>query len=234
MSSHPEPSPLSPRATEIVTAARALLEEQGPDSLTMRALAERLGIRAPSLYKHLPDKAAVEVALIERGLAELGQALHTAVTTPAGPSADSQEASTCPSPTDPSSATPVTAALEPIAAAPDFPAQTLTADVPTDEGPPSSPIETLLSAYRHHALANPALYRLATSGPLPRKRLAPGLEEWAGSPFFLAVGEPHLAQALWSFAHGMVILELDGRYPEGSDLDRTWAEGARAFSPGRP
>ena len=42
-------------------------------------------------------------------------------------------------------------------------------------------------------------------------------------------GEPHRAQALWSFAHGMVILELDGRFPAGSDLDRTWAEGAAAF-----
>ena len=38
------------------------------------------------------------------------------------------------------------------------------------------------------------------------------------------------SQALWSFAHGMVILEIDGRYPDGSDLDRTWAAGADAFT----
>jgi AcrR family transcriptional regulator len=42
--------PLSPRATEIVAAARELLEEEGPDALSMRRLAERLGIRAPSIY----------------------------------------------------------------------------------------------------------------------------------------------------------------------------------------
>ncbi|GII90528.1 TetR/AcrR family transcriptional regulator [Sinosporangium siamense] len=178
MSARPEPRPLSPRASEIVAAARELLEEQGRDALTMRALAERLGIRAPSLYKHLPDKAAVEVALIERGFVELGDALHAAV-------ADSA---------------------------------------------PSHVVANLLATYRKHALANPGLYRLATSGALPRQRLAPGLDEWAGTPFYLAVGEPHLAQALFSFAHGMVILELDSRYPDGSDLDRTWAEGARAFS----
>jgi AcrR family transcriptional regulator len=33
----------------------------------MRRLAERLGIRAPSLYKHLPDKAALEAAIIATG-----------------------------------------------------------------------------------------------------------------------------------------------------------------------
>ena len=27
----------------------------------------------------------------------------------------------------------------------------------------------------------------------------------------------------------MVILEIDGRYPDGSDLDRTWKAGAAAF-----
>jgi hypothetical protein len=41
--------------------------------------------------------------------------------------------------------------------------------------------------------------------------------------------DEHLAQALWSYAHGMVTLELDERYPPGSDLDRTWSAGAAAF-----
>lgn len=39
-----------------------------------------------------------------------------------------------------------------------------------------------------------------------------------------------LAQAMWSFAHEMVILELDRRYPEGSDRDQTWRAGAEAFT----
>ena len=58
-----------------------------------------------------------------------------------------------------------------------------------------------------------------------------GLEDWAGEPFLLATGDSHRAQALWSFAHGMVILEIDGRFPEHSDLDRTWRAGAAAFAP---
>jgi AcrR family transcriptional regulator len=46
---------------------RELLEAEGPPALTMRGLGERLGIRAPSLYKHLSNKAALEVALIADG-----------------------------------------------------------------------------------------------------------------------------------------------------------------------
>jgi AcrR family transcriptional regulator len=64
------PDTLSPRAREIVDAARVLLEEEGPASLSMRRLAERLGIRAPSIYKHLPDKQALENELISAGFEE--------------------------------------------------------------------------------------------------------------------------------------------------------------------
>src|SRR4029453_13547788 len=56
------------RGREVVAAGRLLLEQEGPEALTMRRLAERVGIRAPSLYKHLPDKAALEAAIIATGL----------------------------------------------------------------------------------------------------------------------------------------------------------------------
>ncbi len=58
---------LSPRAREIVGVALELLEEEGPAGLSMRRLAERVGIRAPSIYKHLPDKDALEAAIISVG-----------------------------------------------------------------------------------------------------------------------------------------------------------------------
>jgi len=72
-------NPLSPRANEIVDAARELLEEEGPDALSMRRLAERIGIRAPSIYKHIPDKQALENALISAGFAEQADAFENAV-----------------------------------------------------------------------------------------------------------------------------------------------------------
>lgn len=93
----------------------------------------------------------------------------------------------------------------------------------------NSTILSLLVTYRAFSLSHPNLYRLATAGPLVRQRLPHGLEEWAGNPWFVVTGDASLAQALWSLAHGLVILELDDRYPPGSDLDGTWRAGAAAF-----
>jgi AcrR family transcriptional regulator len=90
-------------------------------------------------------------------------------------------------------------------------------------------LRRLLDVYHSYCLSHPNLYRLATSGHLDRARLPEGLEEWAGNPWFVVTGDPALAQALWSFAHGMLILELDQRYPPGSDLRSTWQAGATAF-----
>jgi len=66
------------RAAEAVRVARALLEAEGEAALSLRRLAAAMGIRAPSLYKHVPDKAALEVALIAAGLAEAGGAMAAA------------------------------------------------------------------------------------------------------------------------------------------------------------
>jgi AcrR family transcriptional regulator len=70
--------PLTPRARQIVAVARELLEEDGVEALTMRRLAARLGIRAPSLYKHLPNKAALEAAIIAIGFEDAAAAFDAA------------------------------------------------------------------------------------------------------------------------------------------------------------
>jgi AcrR family transcriptional regulator len=67
------------RRAEVLAAARRLLEEGGPAALTMRALGQAVGMRAPSLYKHFPDKAAVERGLVEVGMRELIGALDGAL-----------------------------------------------------------------------------------------------------------------------------------------------------------
>lgn len=166
-SSAPE---LSPRAREIVAAARELLEAEGPEALSMRRVAERIGIRAPSIYKHLPDKEALEAALISAGFEEWAEAATG--TTP----------------------------------------------------------EALGRAYREYALAHPHLYRLMTDRPLARERLTPGVEAGAARSFVAAfAGDEDAARAAWAFAHGMTILELNGRFPPDADLDAAWAAGMRAF-----
>lgn len=65
------------RREEIVAAARTLLEAQGPEAVTMRAIAVQLGIRAPSLYKHIANKRELEVALIAEGFTEQAEAFET-------------------------------------------------------------------------------------------------------------------------------------------------------------
>ncbi|WP_445151296.1 TetR/AcrR family transcriptional regulator [Baekduia sp. Peel2402] len=70
---------LGARAEEVLHAARELLEEQGHDGLRMRLLADKLGIKAPTLYAHFRNKAAVENALIAVGLLEQSDAAAAAL-----------------------------------------------------------------------------------------------------------------------------------------------------------
>jgi AcrR family transcriptional regulator len=60
----------SGRREQAVVVARRLLETEGPEALTMRAVAARLGIWAASLYKHFRDKEALEAAIIASGMAD--------------------------------------------------------------------------------------------------------------------------------------------------------------------
>ena len=71
--------PLSSRARDVVSVGRRVLEQEGPDALTMRRVADELGIRAPSLYKHLPHKSALETAIIADGFEEAAVAFEAAV-----------------------------------------------------------------------------------------------------------------------------------------------------------
>jgi AcrR family transcriptional regulator len=61
--------------TEIVGAGRALLEAGGLDAVTMQAVAERVGVRAPSLYKRLPNRDALIAAIGASAFDDLGREL---------------------------------------------------------------------------------------------------------------------------------------------------------------
>ncbi|MFG1990665.1 TetR/AcrR family transcriptional regulator C-terminal domain-containing protein [Actinoplanes sp. NPDC048988] len=56
---------------KVIAAAVELLDEGGLDGLTLRRLADRLGVRAPTLYWHVKDKAALITALAEAILSDL-------------------------------------------------------------------------------------------------------------------------------------------------------------------
>ena len=141
----------------------------------MRRVAERVGIRAPSLYKHLPDKRALEAALISDGFAEW-------------------------------------------------------AELAEEAARESDPLDAVGQTYRSFARAHPYLYRLMTERPLPRDALADGVEARAAAVMIAAAGgDANLARALWAFAHGMAILELNHRFPPDADLDAAWRSGLEAL-----
>jgi AcrR family transcriptional regulator len=165
---------LTPRQQEVIEAARDLLTQHGVEALTLGRVANTLGIKPPSLYKHFGSKREIEAVLIAEGLERSARELANA-----GPT-----------------------------------------------------LADVAGAYRRFALGNPQLYRLMTERPLPRDLLPKGLEERAAAPVLIAAGHPDLARAAWAFAHGMVVLELAGRFPPDADLDAAWDTAITAFERG--
>jgi AcrR family transcriptional regulator len=159
------------RQSQILDAARDLLVSDGVEALTVGRLAQALGIKPPSLYKHFPSRRALEAALIAEGLEAHALAMEATAGT----------------------------------------------------------LEAFGRAYRAFARENPQLYRLMTERPLPRDELPEGLEARAAAPLVAATGDADVARAAWAFAHGMVQLELAGRFPPGADLDAAWRAGIEAF-----
>jgi AcrR family transcriptional regulator len=62
---------------EIVAAAVELLDETGDEStITLRSVARRVGIAAPSIYRHFPDQPAIMLAVVRQAFAELAARLR--------------------------------------------------------------------------------------------------------------------------------------------------------------
>ena len=142
----------------------------------MRRIADRLGVRAPSLYEHISGKPALEAALISDGFQEWAELAEKALRKK------------------------------------------------------TNSLTAIGTAYRRFATKHPHLYRLMTERPLPRDQLDAGVEERAARPVIEAAGgDLNIARALWSFAHGMVLNELNDRFPEDADVDAAWSRGLAAF-----
>lgn len=80
------PYPAKLGSEQILEAAQTLLEESGPDALTMRPLAEALGVRASSLYRHFGSREVLLRALGDQAALALRDALlHAAADQPPRP-----------------------------------------------------------------------------------------------------------------------------------------------------
>jgi len=55
-----------------------MLDEGTAESPSLRELARRVGVSAPSVYRHFPDKEALMTALAQEGLKRLGVSQHEA------------------------------------------------------------------------------------------------------------------------------------------------------------
>ena len=65
---------------EIVSGALAIIEREGTDeAVTLRAVAREIGIAAPSIYAHFPDRDAIVLAVVARVFDELRQAITQGV-----------------------------------------------------------------------------------------------------------------------------------------------------------
>jgi AcrR family transcriptional regulator len=60
----------------LVERAYALVEHEGAEALSMRRLAQIVGVRVSSLYHHFPEKASLLQAVAEKGLLALATELE--------------------------------------------------------------------------------------------------------------------------------------------------------------
>ena len=78
------PTPDRTSLQDIVEAGRDLVETGGAAKLTMQAVAERVGVRAPSLYKRVRDRDALLVLVAQATVDDLAQRLAASDGTLAG------------------------------------------------------------------------------------------------------------------------------------------------------
>ena len=64
-----------PTADKILAAARRLLEKEGGEAVSMRRVAQKVGITAMAIYRHYPDRAALLNAIADEGFTELAATL---------------------------------------------------------------------------------------------------------------------------------------------------------------
>lgn len=65
--------------TALIRAGLDLLADRDLEGLSLREVARAVGVSAPSVYRHFPDKQALMTALAHEGLAKLSAAQHAAV-----------------------------------------------------------------------------------------------------------------------------------------------------------
>lgn len=66
---------VSPTTRRIAAAARRLLDKEGAEAVTMRRVAQAVGITPMAIYRHYPDRAGLLNALADTGFVDLAARL---------------------------------------------------------------------------------------------------------------------------------------------------------------
>lgn len=193
-------SPARAKTTDdaILGAAARLLEAGGLDALTMQAVAAEVGVRAPSLYKRVGDRAALVRAVQEAATAELEAAL-TKAARGKDPRADV------------------------ISMADAF--RAFAHRRPGTYGLlfAALPDEMRVSPEANEAAVAPVLTALSA---VLHDRGRGGAKGGGSKGAKSRIEEPLDAARLFvAFAHGFVTMELAGAFRLGGDVDRAWRMG---------
>ena len=78
------PTPHRTSLEAIITAGRDLLETNGLEGLTMQAVADRVGVRPPSLYKRVRNRSDLIALVADATTRDLGLRLDAAADEPGG------------------------------------------------------------------------------------------------------------------------------------------------------
>lgn len=79
------PKPTPSTREQLVAAAARLLDEGGPEAVTLRAVAQAVGVSHNAPYRHFEDKRALLAAVAQAGFRELGAAFAQAAETASSP-----------------------------------------------------------------------------------------------------------------------------------------------------
>jgi AcrR family transcriptional regulator len=144
--------------TEIKDTARRILVAEGPDGLSLRAIAREMGMTAPALYRYFPSREQLVEALIADLYDEL-----TATLTAAGGITDG-------APGDPAGGAAGGAAGDPVSRAARGAAGKAaigTSDEALAASDPRAQITAASRAFRSWALAHPREFGLLFGSPIP-------------------------------------------------------------------
>lgn len=84
-------------------------------------------------------------------------------------------------------------------------------------------IERLCSALRTFGLEHPQLYLLMNSRPFPAETLGPATEQPSTRVLLEVIGDDLVGSGVWTWAHGILSLEIVSQSPQLVSSDALWA-----------